>query len=83
MPGSGVCEEVTRRQVLTRGAALGLGIPLAGGFLEACSSSPTGIGGGSSKGIVVGLDTDIDTLDPRARGDSCTAGSVRSPGCRC
>ena len=64
MPGSSVREEVTRRQVLTRGTAVGLGIPLAGGLLEACSGSPTGTGGGSSKGIVVGLDTDIDTLDP-------------------
>src|SRR5262245_33316229 len=64
MPGSSVREGVTRRQVLTRGTALGLGIPLAGGLLEACSGSPAGTGGGSSKGIVVGLDTDIDTLDP-------------------
>jgi len=64
MPGSSVREGVTRRQVLTRGTAVGLGIPLAGGLLEACSGSPTGTGGGSSKGIVVGLDTDIDTLDP-------------------
>ena len=64
--------EVTRRQFLTGGAALGLGIPLAGGLLEACSSSGTssgaggGSGGNSSNGIVVGLDTDIDTLDPIA-----------------
>jgi peptide/nickel transport system substrate-binding protein len=59
MPG------MTRRQVLTRGAALGLGIPLAGGMLEACGSSAGTVGAGSrSKGIVVGLDTDIDTLDP-------------------
>ena len=64
MPGSSVREGVTRRQVLTRGAALGLGIPLAGGLLQACSGSAAGTGGGSSKGIVVGLDTDIDTLDP-------------------
>src|SRR5215467_789159 len=64
MPRSSVREGVTRRQVLTRGTALGLGIPLAGGLLEACSGSPAGIAGGSSKGIVVGLDTDIDTLDP-------------------
>ena len=64
MPGSSVGGDVTRRQVLTRGAALGLGIPLAGGLLQACSGSAAGTGGGSSKGIVVGLDTDIDTLDP-------------------
>lgn len=56
---------MTRRQVLTRGAALGLGIPLAGGLLEACSNSASDAGAGSrSRGIVVGLDTDIDTLDP-------------------
>ena len=59
----------TRRQFLVRGAALGLGVPLAGGLLEACGSpgsttSGTTGGGNSSKGIVVGLDTDIDTLDP-------------------
>jgi peptide/nickel transport system substrate-binding protein len=58
-------EGMTRRQLLTRGAALGLGIPLAGGLLEACGSPAPGTGAGSSvKGIVVGLDTDIDTLDP-------------------
>ena len=60
-----VREGVTRRQVLTRGAALGLGIPLAGGLLEACSSPARGADASSrSEGIVVGLDTDIDTLDP-------------------
>src|SRR5215472_753870 len=60
-----VREGVTRRQVLTRGAALGLGIPLAGGLLEACSNSADSAdAGSSSNGIVVGLDTDIDTLDP-------------------
>jgi peptide/nickel transport system substrate-binding protein len=60
-------EGVTRRQVLTRGAALGAGIPLAGGWLEACSSgrpAPAAGARSSSKGVVVGLDTDIDTLDP-------------------
>lgn len=59
-------DQSTRRQFLARSAALGIGIPLAGGLLEACGSSPSGSGGGSggSKGIVVGLDTDIDTLDP-------------------
>src|SRR6516165_5271349 len=65
MPGASVREGVTRRRVLTRGAALSLGIPLAGGWLEACSASAPGAGASSnSKGIVVGLDTDIDTLDP-------------------
>ena len=60
-----VREGVTRRQVLTRGMALGLGIPLAGGLLEACSSSAATAGAGSNGGgIVVGLDTDIDNLDP-------------------
>lgn len=57
----------SRRQFLARGAALGVGVPLLGGLLEACGgSSPAagGSGGGSGKGIVVGLDTDIDTLDP-------------------
>lgn len=43
-------------------------MPLAGGLLEACGSSSSAAGGsgsgGSSKGIVVGLATDIDTLDP-------------------
>jgi peptide/nickel transport system substrate-binding protein len=56
---------MTRRQVLTRGVALGLGIPLTGGLLEACSSPARGTDASPrSKGIVVGLDTDIDTLDP-------------------
>jgi peptide/nickel transport system substrate-binding protein len=59
----------TRRQFLARSAALGIGVPLVGGLLEACgsaspSSSGGGSAGGSSSGIVVGLDTDIDTLDP-------------------
>jgi len=56
----------TRRQFITRSAALGLGLPLAGGLLEACGSSGSSSsgGGGGGKGIVVGLDTDIDTLDP-------------------
>jgi len=63
--GTSVRPGVTRRQVLTRGAALGLGVPLAGGLLDACGSSAYGTGAGSSsRGIVVGLDTDIDTLDP-------------------
>lgn len=58
-------EGMTRRQLLTRAAALGLGIPLTSGWLEACgSSSPAGGAGRGSSGIVVGLDTDIDTLDP-------------------
>jgi peptide/nickel transport system substrate-binding protein len=58
-------DQMTRRQVLTRGAALGLGIPLAGGLLEACGNSAADAGAGSrSRGIIVGLDTDIDTLDP-------------------
>jgi peptide/nickel transport system substrate-binding protein len=58
-------EGVTRRQVLTRGMALGVGIPLAGGLLEACGSSAATAGAGiNGGGIVVGLDTDIDTLDP-------------------
>ena len=58
-------EGVTRRQVLTRGAALGVGIPLAGGLLEGCSGPAPAAGArSSSKGVVVGLDTDIDTLDP-------------------
>jgi len=65
MPGSSVGGDVTRRQVLTRGAALGLGIPLAGGLLEACRGSAAGTGGGSAKGIVVGLDTDILPLARR------------------
>jgi peptide/nickel transport system substrate-binding protein len=61
----GVHQGMTRRQVLTRGAALGLGIPLAGGSLEACASAAPSAGRGDrSRGIVVGLDTDIDTLDP-------------------
>jgi peptide/nickel transport system substrate-binding protein len=63
----GVRSQSTRRQFLARSAALGIGIPLAGGLLEACGSSSSASGGGSSggsKGIVVGLDTDIDTLDP-------------------
>src|SRR6516165_3429200 len=63
--GISVRSGVTRRQVLTHGAALGLGIPLTGGLLEACSSSARGADASNgSKGIVVGLDTDIDTLDP-------------------
>jgi len=63
--GASIRGQVTRRQLLTRSAALSLGIPLAGGLLEACGSSahPAGPGGRSS-GIVIGLDTDIDTLDP-------------------
>jgi peptide/nickel transport system substrate-binding protein len=65
---SGGLGRATRRQFLGRGAALGLGLPLAGGLLAACSgSSPASSnagGGGSGSGIVVGLDTDIDTLDP-------------------
>jgi peptide/nickel transport system substrate-binding protein len=62
---TGISDGVTRRQVLTRGAALGLGIPLAGGLLQACSSSAHDTtASSSSNGIVVGLDTDIDTLDP-------------------
>jgi peptide/nickel transport system substrate-binding protein len=66
--GSGGRGQTTRRQFLTRGAALGLGLPLAGGVLAACSSSSSGAGGAgnNSAGIVVGLDTDIDTLDPIA-----------------
>jgi peptide/nickel transport system substrate-binding protein len=64
-PGISVRSGMTRRQVLTRGAALGLGIPLAGGLLGACSGPAHGAeASSSSKGIVVGLDTDIDTLDP-------------------
>lgn len=64
-----VRKQATRRQFLAKGAALGVGIPLAGGLLEACGSSPSASGGarsggGSPQGIVVGLDTDIDTLDP-------------------
>ena len=48
---------VTRRQVLARGAALGMGVPLAGGLLAACGRSASGAhGSGSSIGIVVGLD---------------------------
>jgi peptide/nickel transport system substrate-binding protein len=60
--------QATRRQFLGRSAALGLSLPLAGGLLAACSSSssssPAAGGSGSNQGIVVGLDTDIDTLDP-------------------
>ena len=56
---------MTRRQVLARGAALGLGIPLTGGLLEACSNPARGASASNgSNGIVIGLDTDIDTLDP-------------------
>jgi peptide/nickel transport system substrate-binding protein len=56
---------MTRRQVLARGAALGLGIPLGGELLAACSSAAGDAeASSSSKGIVIGLDTDIDTLDP-------------------
>ncbi len=67
----GIGNQRTRRQFLARSAALGIGIPLAGGLLEACgtaspSTSSSGSGGGGSNGIVVGLDTDIDTLDPIA-----------------
>jgi ABC-type transport system substrate-binding protein len=63
--GAGAHHGLTRRQVLTRGAALGVGIPLAGGVLEGCSGSARSVGtGGGSNGIVIGLDTDIDTLDP-------------------
>jgi len=71
--GSSDREPATRRQFLATGAALGLGLPLVGGLMSACSGtsstqSGTGgsAGGGSSAGIVVGLDTDIDTLDPIA-----------------
>jgi peptide/nickel transport system substrate-binding protein len=62
----GVRNQSTRRQFLARSAVLGIGIPLAGGLLEACSSSSSSASGsgGGSQGIVVGLDTDIDTLDP-------------------
>jgi hypothetical protein len=42
---------------------LDTGLPLMGGLLEACSSSSSDAASASS-GIVVGLDTDIDTLDP-------------------
>lgn len=66
-------DQSTRREFITRSASLGLGIPLAGGLLAACggsstSSSSGGSGGSPSglQGIVVGLDTDIDTLDPIA-----------------
>jgi peptide/nickel transport system substrate-binding protein len=72
--GSGGLGRATRRQFLGRSAAVGLGLPLAGGLLAACSGSSSGSGssnaggggggGGSGSGIVVGLDTDIDTLDP-------------------
>ena len=56
---------VTRRQVLARGAALGMGVPLAGGLLAACGRSASSAASRSgSSGIVVGLDADIDTLDP-------------------
>ena len=56
---------MTRRQVLTRGAALGLGLPVAGELLEACSNPARGANTSNrSNGIVIGLDTDIDTLDP-------------------
>jgi hypothetical protein len=61
---AGVGKGLTRPQVLTRGAALGVGIPLAGGLLDACANSANSARAGSSSGIVVGLDTDIDTLDP-------------------
>lgn len=66
-------DQSTRREFITRSASLGLGIPLAGGLLAACGGSSTsrssgGSGGSRSglQGIVVGLDTDIDTLDPIA-----------------
>jgi peptide/nickel transport system substrate-binding protein len=63
--GEAAAGGLTRRQVLTRGAALGLGIPLAGELLGACTRPAYARGvRSSSKGIAVGLDTDIDTLDP-------------------
>jgi peptide/nickel transport system substrate-binding protein len=62
--GATTAPGVTRRQALARGAALGVGIPLAGGLLEACSGPVPSVGASGSSGIVVGLDTDIDTLDP-------------------
>lgn|SRR5579871_1185131 len=65
--GSSARKGVTRRQLLTRTAALGLAAPFAGGLLDACSSSSVSSSSGGSSGssgIVVGLDTDIDTLDP-------------------
>jgi peptide/nickel transport system substrate-binding protein len=71
---------VTRRQALARGAALGLSIPLAGGLLEACGSSASPAGAGSSsKGIVIGLDTDIDTLDPISfRSDAADEATIQA-----
>jgi peptide/nickel transport system substrate-binding protein len=62
--GATTTRRVTRRQVLARGAALGVGVTLAGGLLEACNSAVRSAGASGSSGIVVGLDTDIDTLDP-------------------
>jgi peptide/nickel transport system substrate-binding protein len=60
----------TRRQFIARSATLAAGLPLTGGLLAACTSSSasggSGGSGGGGKGIVVGLDTDIDTLDPIA-----------------
>ncbi|MGH9293455.1 MAG: ABC transporter substrate-binding protein [Acidimicrobiales bacterium] len=66
--------QLSRRQFLTRSAALGISIPLAGELFAAYTSSPSAAAAStsaaksssnsSSKGITVGLDTDIDTLDP-------------------
>lgn len=56
---------LTRRQFIERAAAAGMSSSLALGILQACGGrrSGGGGGGGASK-LVVGVDTDIDDLDP-------------------
>lgn len=60
---------LSRRQFLARAGALGLALPFAGGLLDAAEAAAAqeehaGHHAASKKGIVVGLATDINTLDP-------------------
>lgn len=57
--------KLSRRQFMTRAAAVGMSSSLALGLLEACGAGgSSGGGGGTNSKLVVGVDTDIDDLDP-------------------
>ncbi len=66
---------LSRRDFLARAGALGVALPFAGGLLDSVEAGASetrqsrrrtgsSTGAGSSKGLVIGLATDIDTLDP-------------------
>lgn len=55
---------ISRRQFVSRAAMLGVSTPAVLAVLEACQSSSSSTGTSKKAHLVIGLDTDIDDLDP-------------------